>query len=500
MRRLLVIVGALATAGCSNFRDAFSAHADTAAEAGSMTLTPERLGEILAGPKNVRLNSEAANLVTAMWVDYALFAQAVAEGKLPNDSASVAEALWPIIAEVREQRWHDTLVSRRAALTDADVDRVYGGDDVRVFQHILFPSPQTATPEERAAVRREAESALAQLNRGADFGQLAQRLSKDPQSARDSGFLPAAPKGQYVTAFDSAGWALAPGQVAGPVETPFGYHLIKRPEVGAVRDRLRQAAQALAMRQVDSLYIDSLASANRLEVKSSAAGALRDAFEDLDKARTSKKTVATFRDGELTLGDVVRWVDQIPPQFQMQIRQLPDSQLVTFTRTVAQNVLVLRQADSAGIGLTPIEWQGMRQQYQAEVDSLRAEMGLGADVSDSTIPVEQRREIAAMKVQTYFDRLLAGQVRLRRLPATLGQVLRENLSYEVHPGGVMRGLEIAQAKQASDTTGAGMQQPGLQPSPGPAPLPANPGSAAPGTAAPGTPAPGSTGQQGGQGQ
>ena len=51
MRRLLVIVGALATAGCSNFRDAFSAHADTAAEAGSMTLTPERLGEILAGPK-----------------------------------------------------------------------------------------------------------------------------------------------------------------------------------------------------------------------------------------------------------------------------------------------------------------------------------------------------------------------------------------------------------------------------------------------------------------
>ena len=139
--------------------------------------TPERLGEILAGPKNVRLNSEAANLVTAMWVDYALFAQAVAEGKLPNDSAAVAEALWPIIAEVREQRWHDTLVSRRAALTDADVDRVYGGNDVRVFQHILFPSPQTATPEERAAVRREAENALAQINRGADFGQLAQRPS-----------------------------------------------------------------------------------------------------------------------------------------------------------------------------------------------------------------------------------------------------------------------------------------------------------------------------------
>ncbi|HEX6643918.1 MAG TPA: peptidylprolyl isomerase [Gemmatimonadales bacterium] len=483
MRRLLVIVGALASAGCSNFRDAFSAHADTAAEAGTMTLTPERLGEILAGPKNVRLNSDAANLVTAMWVDYALFAQAVAEGKLPTDSASVAEALWPIIAEIREQRWHDSLVSRRAALTDADVDSIYGGNDVRVFQHILFPVAQTATPEERAAARREAERALEQVGRGTDFGQLAARLSKDPQSARDMGYLPASQRGQFVTSFDSAGWSLAPGQVSGIVETPFGVHLIKRPGVTEVRDRLRQAAQALAVRQLDSMYVDSLARSNELEVKSSAAATLRDAFEDLDRARASKKTVATWKGGELALGDVVRWVDQIPPQFQAQIRALPDSQLTTFTRTVAQNVLILRQADSAGITLTPLEWQGMQQQYQAEVDSLRAEMGLGSDVSDSTIPVEQRREMAAMKVQTYFDRLLAGQVRLRRLPATLGQVLRDNLSYDVHPAGVARGLEIAMAKQASDTTGAGAaQMPQLQPSPGPAPAPADP-SAAPDSAA-----------------
>jgi hypothetical protein len=49
----------------------------------------------------------------------------------------------------------------------------------------------------------------------------------------------------------------------------------------------------------------------------------------------------------------------------------------------------------------------------------------------------------------------------------------------------MRGLEIAQAKQASDTTGAAMQpQPGIQPSPGPAPVPANPGTPAPGAAPP----------------
>ena len=57
-----------------------------------------------------------------------------------TDSASVAEALWPVIAEVREQRWHDTLVSRRSALTDADVEQLAKdagaehGLDVECFQ------------------------------------------------------------------------------------------------------------------------------------------------------------------------------------------------------------------------------------------------------------------------------------------------------------------------------------------------------------------------------
>src|SRR5690606_210570 len=393
----------------------------------------------------------------------------------------------------REQRWHDTLVSRRAALTDAGVDSVSGGNDVRVFQHILFATEQTATPEERAAARSQAERTRQQVDNGADFGGLATRLSKDPQSAQDSGYLPAAPKGQFVTAFDSAGWTLAPGQVSGPVETPYGVHLIRRPPVDEVRDRLRQAAQALAVRQLDSMYIDSLAKANDLTVRSSAARDVRKAIEDLDKSRDSDRTVATFDGGEITIGQVVRWIDQIPPQFQMQLKGLADSQLVTFTRTVAQNVLVLQQADSAGIDLTPIEWQGMRQQYQAEVDSLRAEMGLGSDVSDSTIPVDQRREIAAMKVQTYLDRRLAGQVRLRRLPATLGQVLRDNFPCHVHPPGVARGLEVAQRIQAANPTPANAPMPGqLQPAPGAPPVTADP------NAPPGQPVP--QGQAAPQGQ
>ena len=479
MRRLWLVVGALAIAGCSNFRDLFSAHAETAATAGDMTLTPERLAQILTGPKGVRLNSEAAGFVTGMWVDYALFAQAVADNKLPTDSAAIAQALWPDIAQIRSDRWHDSLVARRAAFGPAQLDSLYNGESFRIFQHILVPVTQTATPEERTAARSQAERALAQVRGGADFGALAGRISKDPQSARDSGYLPPAARGQYVTAFDSAGWLLKAGELSDVLETPFGYHIIRRPGPVELGDRLRQAGEVMVTQRLDSLYFDSLAAARDLKVKSGAAKTMREALANREKSRDSGKAIATFEGGELTVREFLRWVDQIPLPYQQQLAQLPDSQMVLYGRTIAQNLLLLQDADAAKIVLTPIEWAGMRQQYLAQVDSLKADMGLGSDVADSAVAAGQRGDIAEMKVQTYFDKLIAGQIRLRRIPATLGQVLRDNMSYSISDAGVARGLQLAQRTQAADTTGGqagqgapGQPTPGLQPSPGPAPVPA----------------------------
>ncbi len=493
MRRLWLVVGALAIAGCSNFRDLFSAHAETAAEAGALTLTPERLAEILTGPKGVRLNSEAANFVTGMWVDYALFAQAVADNKLPTDSAAIAETLWPDIAQIRSDRWHDSLVARRTAFGPEKLDSLYNGDTFRIFQHMLFTASQTATPEERAAARAKAEAAIAQLRRGTDFGALASRISEDPQTARDSGYLPPSTKGQFVTAFDSAGWSLGAGQQTGVVETPFGYHVIRRPSPAELGDRLRQAGMALVTQRLDSLYFDSLATAQQLRMKSGAAAAMRDALANREKARESDKALATFKGGELTVREFLRWVDQIPLPYQQQLAQLPDTQMTAYGRTIAQNLLLLNDADAAKIALTPVEWQGMRQQYLAQVDSLKAEMGLGADVADSSVAAGDRTRLAEMKVETYFDKLIAGQIRLRRIPATLSQVLRDNLEYDIDEGGINRGLQLAQRMQASaDSTSLqqgqqqgqpGAQAPGMQPAPGPAPSQAAP-DGAPDTAGP----------------
>ena len=78
LRRLAVLSAtALALAGCSNFRDLFSAHADVVARAAGQELTASHLAELLAPQKAVQLRREVMDRIADLWVDYELLGQAV---------------------------------------------------------------------------------------------------------------------------------------------------------------------------------------------------------------------------------------------------------------------------------------------------------------------------------------------------------------------------------------------------------------------------------------
>jgi hypothetical protein len=466
-----VLIPALLAVACNSFRDLFSAHADVAAEAGSQHLPAERLGQILSSAKGIKPSHETGNFISNIWIDYALFAQAAAEGKLPLDSAGTAQVVWPEVAELRGSHWHDTLMARRSTFGPGSADSVYKADQVRVLQHILFRVPPNAEPGVRSVARKKAEGTLSRLKRGADFGTLASQLSEDPGSRIERGFLPASPKGKFVTAFDSAGWTLPPGAMSGVVETPFGYHIIKRPSQDVARERLTSYLAESAGSRLDSIYMDSLAKTRDIKVARGAAAAMRAAGEDPDAARRSNKTLVSFKGGELTVGEFMRWVQALPPQYITQLKQANDTMLTQFAKVLTQNVLLLEQADSAKINITPAEWQGLQERYRSQIDSLRGEMGLDeSTLGDSSVAESERRKVAAMKVEEYFDRLVAGKIRLRPLPAALATLLRDQSSYRVHDAGINRAIELAQIESKKADSVKAATGP-IQPAPGPAPIP-----------------------------
>lgn len=74
----------------------------------------------------------------------------------------------------------------------------------------------------------EAKSVKAQLNKGANFAQLAKRHSRCP-SSRKGGDLGEFGKGEMARQFDQAVFAKGSEDQAfiGPIKTRFGFHLIQ---------------------------------------------------------------------------------------------------------------------------------------------------------------------------------------------------------------------------------------------------------------------------------
>lgn len=94
----------------------------------------------------------------------------------------------------------------------------------RQLQYAKFP--KTPSSEDTAQAKTEAEEVLRQAKNGEDFAQLAKDYSDGP-SATQGGSLGWFSKGQMVAPFSDAAFAAKPGDIVGPVETRYGFHVIK---------------------------------------------------------------------------------------------------------------------------------------------------------------------------------------------------------------------------------------------------------------------------------
>ncbi len=471
MRWWAVLAPAALLSGC-DVREMFVARADVAAEAQGQRLSVDRLAKVIASVKGLPMTYQAAEVVANTWVDHMLFAQALAAGRQLGDSATAAAVLWPELTEARATRWHDTLLARRTPLSPEVGDSIYAAEGVRILQHILFRVQPNAKPEEHAAAHRKAELAGRRVASGADFGRLAGELSEDPVSKETGGYLPAAPRGQWVTAFDSAGWLLKPGGITGVIATPFGYHIIRRPPAPEVRDKLLQYARERFGATLDSVYLRELGQRKNLKVDPGAPARMREALADRDKARRDGKRLVKFDGGTLTVADFLQWVTALGPNFGADFADQPDSVVAGFARTLGENALLLKEADSAGIQVSPAEWYGFLAHYRNELDSLRAGFGLaGSDITDPAIPAPERAKVAALQLEGYWDRIAAGSQRPHPVPALLAVELRRNGQYRVIGAGLRRAVEVAIALKAQADSAPPPRKPAPPPAGG-APIPA----------------------------
>lgn len=104
-------------------------------------------------------------------------------------------------------------------------------------KHILIKADQDAPEEEAEAARARILAAKAEIEGGADFAEVAGRISEDEGSKSQGGDLGLFGPGSMVKPFEDAAMAMEVGQISDPVRSRFGYHLIQVDEIQPATER-----------------------------------------------------------------------------------------------------------------------------------------------------------------------------------------------------------------------------------------------------------------------
>ncbi|MBP5356468.1 MAG: peptidylprolyl isomerase [Prevotella sp.] len=161
-----------------------------------------------------------------LFVNYKLKVQAAKDARLDTLSSFKDE-----FAMYRDQQIKPSFVTDEGMLREAqkvynDTKESIGPRGLIMPAHILMHVEQQAPAEEMQKAKVRIDSIYTALKNGADFADLAKRLSQDPGSAVNGGALPWIGPGQTVKEFEDQAYALQKGEMSQPFQSPYGYHII----------------------------------------------------------------------------------------------------------------------------------------------------------------------------------------------------------------------------------------------------------------------------------
>jgi len=189
---------------------------------------------------------------------------------------------------------------------------------IRIAQ-ILVAFPPDATDEQKKAAKQQADSIYTALTNGADFRELAEKFSQDNLSWQTGGELPAFGVGRYEPAFENAVFAIAKDdEISKPIETSFGYHIVKRLERTPVKTDKKDWALREEMKQL--IQFD-----NRTEVARKALLKKITTQLGLKKSNVNQQRLSIFTDSLLQ--------GKNPPSFN---DLKPETPLFTYAKQTAR--------------------------------------------------------------------------------------------------------------------------------------------------------------------
>ena len=162
-----------------------------------------------------------------LFVNYKLKVAAALDARLDTLASFKQE-----FAKYRDQQVRPTIVTSEDVENEArkiydDRQKMIGDKGLIRPAHILIRLAQKASSAAQDSAKARIDSIYACLRSGADFADLATRLSQDPGSAKRGGLLPWICIGQTLKEFEDVAFSLNKGEMSKPFLSPVGYHIVK---------------------------------------------------------------------------------------------------------------------------------------------------------------------------------------------------------------------------------------------------------------------------------
>ncbi|HAQ82529.1 MAG: peptidylprolyl isomerase [Bradyrhizobium sp. PARBB1] len=243
------------------------------------------LAEEELGPSLQQMDpSTRKDNVLSFLIDMKIVSKAAEDKKIENNDDFKKR-----LAFTRNRLLMDSLLASegKAATTDDAMKKVYdeaskqitGEQEVRA-RHILVETED------------EAKAIKAELDKGADFAELAKKKSKDP-GASDGGDLGFFTKEQMVPEFSAVAFALEPGKISDPVKSQFGWHIIKVEEKRNRKapdfEQVKAQIETYVTRKAQADYVAKLREAAKVERMDKPADAAKDPAAPADAAKDAPK-------------------------------------------------------------------------------------------------------------------------------------------------------------------------------------------------------------------
>lgn len=236
--------------------------------------------------------------------------------KLEKDGIDFAKFREEIRGEILTSRLREREVDSKLVVSEADIEAFLAtqatqgnkGEELKLA-HILVVVPEQATAASIRNYQRRAEEALAKLNAGAPFSQVAAGYS-DARDALQGGELGWRPANQLPALFAEPLASMKPGQVSPLLRSPSGFHLIK------LLDR-KSSDTPVFVTQTHARHI--LIKTSELVSESEARTRLQEIKRRIDKgADFAEQARLHSEDGSAAQGGDLNWISpgETVPEFE----------------------------------------------------------------------------------------------------------------------------------------------------------------------------------------